>query len=475
LLLLSLCCPSAAWKTSGWLSPFVGSSLHYVGKFCYDYAHEGKKLGGLLEITVTGKMNSSDHEIINPDHNDSYEPMPPFPPAPGGVYLAIFSDNNETHSEWPEVRKEWKDLNCLDFMKRAAAVRPVTPSLPAGKFEAKVVITDTQRPRFLYFSFVFCRLTEMSNIEPIAYTIHAQNRDAGFQAEFSMDEMGIVYIEIAGAVVFWALTLGSYFNAVLRFGQGALRSRLPLQFLLVSCGLSALGCTCLALNSLAFASDGVGSGMLEVLGEVCACFARVTLSLLQLFMARGRALLGAAGAGPFFRMGFWTRCRQLFLQGLVASIVLLSVGCEVYERYFGDTDWSTTLYFYDSWPGFIILMLNTVLFVEVCVATIELFRRPEREVEVLQLYRASFCASVAYFLALPATCILAHCLEPWDRRRTVVRAEVTVRIIASLMLALWFRPSKLDEKVQARLETPDHRQTAVELTDALAEGVTGNV
>merc|ERR1711879_1105023 len=138
---------------------------------------------------------------------------------------------------------------------------------------------------------------------------------------------------------------------------------------MVSCFLSMVGCIAWTAYLLVYAADGEGLGAAEVLGELSECFARVMLSLLQLFLARGKALLSPRG--------HWLR--RTFLLALVAGIVAMNIGCEVYGRYFGDLDWSTTLYFYASWPGFIILGLNTVLFAEVCIATIELFRRQESD------------------------------------------------------------------------------------------------
>jgi len=365
-----------------------------------------------------------------------------------------FSDRT---AAWQIARGEWNDLTAAELLERAAAVRAVTPARD-GKFAANVIVLGDGRPVFVYFTFVFWSAHVGTDSVPISYTIHAENKLAGFEREFSVDERGAVLLQLVGFVGFGTAFAGLIIGARVTDGQGALRSRPLLQLLIASCGCSALGCGCRLLDELVYARAGQGLGAVQVAGELLAVMARVTLSTLQLYVASGKALLQSATEV--------TRRRRVQL--LVAGIVVVSMGCEVYVRYFGDLDWSTTLYFYASWPGFLILTLNTCLFAEVCLATWRLYKQPETSVAIKRFYVATFVAAVLYFTALPATCILAHMLYPWQRKKLVMRTEVATRLLTTIILCFCLRPSKLDRMINARLEAPENRQHAVEMAQGLS-------
>merc|ERR1712232_800718 len=160
-----------------------------------------------------------------------------------------------------------------------------------------------------------------------------------------MEEMGIMTLHLVGSACFALLLALICFQAgVFSRGRAGLRERPLLSMLIHSCTLSLIGCAALSSTDWVYAQDGVGVGTVEVAGELAACGARLLLTLLQLYVASGKALLKSPEE-------FARRC---FITTLVVAIVAVTLGCEVYERYFGDLDWSTTLYFYASWPGFTI-------------------------------------------------------------------------------------------------------------------------
>lgn len=131
-------------------------------------------------------------------------------------------------------------------------------------------------------------------------------------------------------------------------------------------------------------------------------------------------------------------------------------------------DWSTTLYFYASWPGLLILTFNSLLFAEVLRATHLLYKQPNISRAVQRFYIFTFAAAVLYFTALPVTCALAHVLHPWDRKKVVDRVELTVRFLASAILVFCLRPTRLDTMINARMEVPEKRQQAIELAGGLS-------
>jgi len=437
------------WRTHGTLQP-QKNGLVYVGKFCFDYV--AGQSSGALEVDIQGQMKGGDS--WKPKKPKDFPTLPDFPPTPGGLYLALFSDRTVA---WQMARRKWNDLTATEILERAAAVRAVTPG-EDGKFQANVMVLGDGRPVFVYFTFVFWSADVSADSVPISYTIHAENKLAGFEREFSVDERGAVFLQLVGLIGFGTAVVGLSVGARVTDGAGALRSRPLLQLLVVSCGCSALGCGCRLIDELVYAMAGEGLGAVQVAGELWAVVARLTLSTLHLFVASGKALLQSETEVA----------RKRRVQLLVAGIVVVSMGCEVYVRYFGDLDWSTTLYFYASWPGFLILTLNSCLFAEVCLATWRLYKQPETSVAVKRFYVATFIAAVLYFAALPATCILAHMENPWERKKLVMRTEVTTRLLTTIMLCFCLRPSKLDRMINARLETPENRQHAVEMAQGLS-------
>jgi len=444
--------PAGAWRTHGVLfAPKEGTRKKYAGKFCFDF---DKQRG------VGGHAASLEVEIRSTAHDRSTQTqklLPTFPVAPGGLYLAFFGDD---HLHWTAVRKDWDSLNCEQFLLRANAVRAVTPALPSGYFSATVNITESTRPRFLYFAFVFCNMSSRAINPPIKYKIHAMNLDLGFEKEFSMDGAGVLKVHWFAVLFFVGLLGALYWEAHFYYGESALWSRPLLRLLLISCGCSALGNFLLGVHNVVYAWDGEGLGAVQILGELSNCLAKVILSTLQLYIASGKALLTSHTEAR----------RRTILKILVLGIFLVTLGCEVWGRYFGDLDWSTTLYFYESWPGTLILIFNTILFAEVCRATFKLIRLGDSSEAIQRFYTVTFTAAVLYFLAVPAMCLLAHYVNPWDRRKVVVRTEVTMRFTASAILALCLRPSRLDPMITARMEVPEQRAQAVEL----AGGLTGD-
>merc|ERR1712241_1066467 len=115
----------------------------------------------------------------------------------------------------------------------------------------------------------------------------------GFQAEFGLDEHGLLPMEICFCLLF-----SFDFLAISRFAfrrdarlQGNSSDRPLLRLLQASAGLSAVGCGFLSAHHVVFANDGSGLASVGVLGTLVACAAKALLTMLQFFIARGWALV----------------------------------------------------------------------------------------------------------------------------------------------------------------------------------------
>merc|ERR1712032_597685 len=96
-------------------------------------------------------------------------------------------------------------------------------------------------------------------------------------------------------------------------------------------------------------------------------------------------------------------------------------------------------------------------------------KQPEHSQAILRFYRATFIGAVLYFVTLPMMCILAVAMDPWNRKKVVSCTELASRFVATAILAWVLRPSRLDTMINARLETPDNRQNAVEMARGLSD------
>jgi surface polysaccharide O-acyltransferase-like enzyme len=209
------------------------------------------------------------------------------------------------------------------------------------------------------------------------------------------------------------------------------------------------------VHHFVFAYDGRGVLLAAVLGTFWACMGKAALTILQILVAKGWAILFTPGEQP----------ERIAIVLAITGIISMSVGCEVWEQFFHDQ--STSFYLYESWPGRIILMLNIVLLVTAWNFLWKSYKR-ELEPQVRSFYAFTAVACGIYFASLPAVCLLAELLSPWVVRNRIERVEVSTRFVATAMLAVGLRPSNMYRLVNARLKNRDAPEllTAEEMEQA---------
>jgi len=145
--------------------------------------------------------------------------------------------------------------------------------------------------------------------------------------------------------------------------------------------------------------------------------------------------------------------------------------CEVYGLHFRDQ--STTLYLYQSWPGLAILALNMGL---LFTSWFWLWQAHNSEtspdVREIQRYVAIACG--IYFASLPIICLLAQLLSPWVRRGIVEGVELLARCLATSVLLVTLRPSRLDATVALRINEGDPQASSEALDTTKRLGLIGN-
>lgn len=179
-----------------------------------------------------------------------------------------------------------------------------------------------------------------------------------------------------------------------------------------------------------------------VLGTFWACLGKAVLTILQILIAKGWGLLFTPDERP----------QRIAIVTILCTVVSLSVGCEIWEQYFHDQ--STSFYLHESWPGHIIMALNTFILLMTWYFMWDTYSR-EVEVAVRGFYILVSVASGIYFAALPVVCLLAELLSPWVRHKYVERVELSARFVSTALLVLCLRPSHVSRLVSARLKNRD--------------------
>eukprot|EP00928_Gymnodinium_smaydae_P018540 TRINITY_DN17058_c0_g2_i1.p1 TRINITY_DN17058_c0_g2~~TRINITY_DN17058_c0_g2_i1.p1 ORF type:complete len:494 (-),score=103.23 TRINITY_DN17058_c0_g2_i1:68-1462(-) len=408
------------WRSEGYL-PRGRYFAEYVGKFCFDAYNDslpGKPEIGKMFINVSGRMKT---------HN-----------ASEAMYFLTFDD---TWDHWQRVRLFWHDLSCEEMRELANYEYRVSNFLtkPPYKDRRQVTVSQEVRPRFWYFVFLNCGAETM---DPTIYSIHTTNIHQGFEAEFGKDVVGSLALEATFAVCFFLLAAVA---SLVQYGRRAQTaggsSSALLRLLGTSAGCSAIGCGCRALHHLDYASDGRGVLFLAVMGTFFACVGKALLTVLQFMIAKGFALFTPE-----------ERAKRLAIAGVLAGVITVSVGCEIWEQYYHDQ--STSFYLHESWPGRLSLALNLCLLTAAWRFTWLTYSR-ETQPEVKRFYVLASAACGVYFAALPVICLLAELLDPWVRRKYVERVEVSARFVASATLFACLLPSRVASLVAARLKNRD--------------------
>lgn len=432
LLLLGWCSslPGAAgWRTWDQL-PTDTAFVHFVGKFCFDYKPSETEQAGRFEFLLRGRVRRG--PLANPEA-ESTKGAPCWGPCDpsGNLYLVVFDDEQD---HWKQALDHWQTMGCREMLQYASWAQNISEFDDA--FNRTVSVHEETRPRFWYFAFAACGV---DIVEPVTYELHTENMLQNLQSEFGLDEKGALQLQLAAALLFVGLAFVLRQVARTATGAEALRSRPLLRMLVLSALCSAAGAVCLSLHLLVFMNNGYGLAPLEVLGQLWVSSAKALLTLLQLLTAKGWALFYAPEE----------LVQRRLMMAILAGIVFTSVACEIHAQYFHD--WSTAIYLYESWPGMIILLLNVILFAEAWRSMRETYQHETSE-EVRVFYIMISSATFLYFLTLPLMCILATFVRPWVRAKYVSRTEVASRFIATVILSLCLKPSRLDAMVNARLE-----------------------
>jgi len=456
---------ACGWRTFG-VMPTAPVFAEYLGKFCFDLAPwrnetvNGQTIvqkreageysillrGGRVQLTsISGPV--ADHDQRLPDSDGKY----------GRLYVLTFDDENK---HWGKALSHWQNVDCQTLLVAANGILDVTTCAenPSNPCKRDVVIAEHIRPRFWHFVLLNCGA---KILEAPSYELHARNVRLGFLAEFGMDWRHSLWLEIVFGLLF-AIQVGvTCFLTAGRSLQFDLAHRPLLRILQLSALSSCLGCAFTVLHLGFYAHDGFGIAVYELLGTLGACVAKAMLMILQLLLAKGWMLFLDAGE----------ELPTNFALGSLALVVSLSMCCEIYGQHFHDM--SATLYLYQSWPGLVILGLNLGLLI---VSWFWLWQAHNKETsaDVREIQRSVAAACGVYFASLPTICLLAQLVSPWCRRGIVEGVELLARFIATSLLLVVLRPSRLDATLALRINEGDPRTSSEALHTTKHVGLISN-
>lgn len=366
---------------------------HFLGKFCYsnfDPTRERFDAQGTFDYTF--ETSSTSMYIL--------------------VYLGT---NNYTtgNGAWdPAYEGSKTGWSCQQLVDahRAPGKSLVVSGRP-GYFNPTQVV----RAYFWYFAVADC--SNSSDGLDVQYSLKYLNPGNFWWAQFSYDEQGIPQMYIAFTLFYIILLIFQVQSAVALYH---LESFHPIVRLLTGTVIvQLLSVTSLLIHYLIFGSDGIGVPALKGFGDLTSFAGQVMMMFMCILVAKG-----------------WT----ITTNYLTDKIAILVVTCLYFISHLSLFIWdyvgrdpASTLYFYDSIPGLLVILLRLGLagwFLWSLSKTVQL----ESVAEKRTFYLYFGGSYTLWFLLLPAIVAFALVLEPWYQMRTVTGMMLT----ADALAMLWF-------------------------------------
>ena len=357
----------------------------YLSKFCFDYTpkEQAMKPAGKLNI----QLNYHTRSLIMP------------PP----MSLLIFDDEE---SSWPAIYSA-HTTTCYSTYSKAKQVVPVHFD-SRGHFEFDTNIFEHVRPRFWYVALVNC-----NRVYGVTYSIHWTTLDS----EFGVNERGLwtyhlIFLVVTGVLllVYASFSLKNSYSAELGVIQ-SLSNLPPIHALFLSGILCLVSSVVLGFCHLSiFAVSGVGLPLAYAASVVLQVSAELLFSFLLLLLAQG-----------------WCISTEKLENKNAITWGFGAVGCCYFLllMWAAGRDRASTMYVYDSGPGFGIIILN-ILGGLLFAYTINRTREREQDDEKKKFYFLLGVIYIFWFLHLGVVVPIAAALDPWVREKTVYVIQMVV-------------------------------------------------
>eukprot|EP01128_Nolandella_sp_AFSM9_P003561 TRINITY_DN153_c0_g2_i1.p1 TRINITY_DN153_c0_g2~~TRINITY_DN153_c0_g2_i1.p1 ORF type:complete len:451 (-),score=111.84 TRINITY_DN153_c0_g2_i1:1569-2921(-) len=288
---------------------------------------------------------------------------------------------------------------------------------PGGKSTIEVPVFV--RAYYFYMSLSNCK----GPIEVPSYTVTFLNPGGLWYRQFSYDLQGIGPIFI---FFFLAYTVLLAVHGWGVYQQMQTESWHPIIRILSVCiALEVLACLSQLIHYAVYANNGIGAPALRGLGDLLNMASNIALIFLLILIAKG-----------------WAITTSYLANKNVIIIVLGLFGLSYLALFIWDNAMPDgNLYFYDNWPGLIVLILRFgtwLWFVWSLRGTIRLESLPEKR----QFYFIFGGAYSVWFMALPIFVLIGLLMAPEMRFRTVTGLAVSMEFLSLAALAFLLWPSR---------------------------------
>jgi len=337
------------------------------------------------------------------------------------LYLGI-TNNTKVSGSWDLAYDQRDTATCEELVDLhrggQAGIKPVV-----SDEEGAFLTSQSARAYFWFVAVADC--TAPNGVDLPSYTLTFTNPGNIWHAQFSYDEQGIAETYIF-FTIFYTLVLGVHLWGVWKLIR--MESWHPIvRILTVAITFQFLASLTEMIHYLIYMNNGIGAPGLKGLGELLTMGAQLILMFLCVLVAKGWAITTSLLSDRNILLV----TMALFLLAYLALFIWDNAG----------RDPASTLYFYDSIPGLIVILLRiavTAWFLWCLRSTIGFEALPDKR-KFYVIF--GFCFTV-WFLLLPGIVAFSLVLDPWYRFRTVRGLTLSADALAYLAFIVLLWPSR---------------------------------
>jgi predicted transporter len=331
-----------------------------------------------------------------------------------GVKVNVFLD-----VDWPKVYE--KDLPCDEFVSHAQESIPLDERGDDFRFNFR----QKKRPHYWFLTVSHCGGDSELPLD-VTFEVTFINSGNRWDKQFSYDEQGLFVITLAFLIIFLML-LGVHFRGLSVWWEAEKYIHPILKLLTASMCLEAFSLFLEFTHLCAFAYDGEGFPTLASISKLSDVLSQLLLIAIVILIAKGWTISRVDLEHANFIIAV--------LGGLSGAYLLLFL----YDLYYRNP--ASTVYIYDSFPGYVILIIRLATFawfLALLKETIE-FEFDDLKRQFFGQFRLALAVWFAY---LPLIVLLSIFLDAWVRRKTVEALYQSMNFVVFATMAFLLWPSR---------------------------------
>jgi len=253
------------------------------------------------------------------------------------------------------------------------------------------------------------------------------NSSGKWYVQFSFDHQGLGQAYIFFFVFYASLLIAHVYGVLALVKSGAYHTLVRL----ITLGVSFLFLSCMSfmIHYCVFSDNGVGSPGIEGVGLALTMMAQLMFMFLCILISKG-----------------WTITTNHLGQALAVKATMLAM-CVLYLALFiwdyVGRDPASTIYFYDSAVGYIIIVVRVGIMVWFCWSIVETYKI-EEDSQKKRFYLIFGSLAVTWFLMLPFFVLVALGLDDWVRYKAVTGICLVIDAFAFVTMVALFWPTRIE-------------------------------